>query len=119
MCDARTSEGAVKWAAENNLDVVFPNNNQLLVDLDTYASTQEYDRTIPLVTEIYGLQDVSETRSRSGNLHRVVTLKTPISSMERIALQAILGSDHRREAHSLRRLMQGEANPTLFFEKKS
>ena len=119
MCDARNSEDAIKWASENNLAVVFPNDNQLLVDLDDYASQQAYERTIALIAETYGLDDVTETVSRSGNLHRVVTLKTPIGAMERIALQAILGSDRRREAHSLRRTRQGELHPTLFFEKKA
>lgn len=118
MCDARNSEDAIQWAAENNLDIILPDNNQLLVDLDDYASQQAYERTIPLIAETYGLKDVTETVSRSGNLHRIVTLNTNISATERIALQAILGSDRRREAHSLRRLRQGEQNPTLFFEKR-
>jgi hypothetical protein len=119
MCDARTSEAAVKWAAENNLDVVLPDANQLFIDLDNYASQQEYERVIPLIQEIYGIVSVTETVSRSGNLHRIVNLQMSVSPLERIAAQAMLGSDSRREAHSLRRLLQGERTPTLFFEKKS
>jgi hypothetical protein len=70
-----------------------------------------------LIDEAYGIEEIHTGESRGGNQHFTVTLKRNITPIERIALQAVLGSDPRREAHSLRRWLAGEKNPTLFFEK--
>lgn len=117
-CDAQNSEDAIKWAAENNLDVVLPDDFTLLIDIDKYADRKVFETNRDLIDAAYGITEVLENYSRSGGTHFTVHLKTPVSRLERIALQAVLGSDLRREAHSLRRLRAGESNPTLFFEKR-
>jgi len=118
-CPAKGSEDAILWAAENGLRVVFPQENQLLVDIDSPADRNIFDQNRDVVEEAYGIADESSAPSRSGGRkeHIIVTLERAITPLERIALQAVLGSDRRREAHSLRRLLAGEERPTLFFEK--
>ena len=117
-CLEKNSEDAIKWAAENDLTVLFPKDNQLFLDIDTNEDRDVFNRNRELVDEVYGIVDVQERSSRSkGHVHLIVTLRESITPLGRIALQAILGSDRRREAHSLRRLEDGEARPTLFFEK--
>jgi hypothetical protein len=118
-CPAQSSEDAIKWAAENGLVVVLPDNNQLLIDIDSHSDLEVFNRNRDIIDQVYGISDVMPRVSRSGNTHLTVTLRTPISPLERIALQAVLGSDRRRESHSLRRLMAGELSPSLFFEKNS
>ena len=53
---------------------------------------------------------------RPGRHHVVVTMPRPVSPMERIALQAILGSDPIREMLSWFRIERGIEEPTIFFE---
>jgi len=48
----------------------------------------------------------------------VVTLERNVEPMERILIQAFLGSDLKREALSWVRIVNNDPNPTLFFEKK-
>lgn len=121
-CPELNSEDAITWAVANNLRVVLPTEYQLLIDIDNPYDRGVFTTNFDIVDSVYGIDQVTETTSRSGksgNSHIVVTLKTPLKSvLERIALQAVLGSDRRREAHSLRRSFQGEQNPTLFFEKR-
>lgn len=120
-CPETNSEEAIKWAAENGLRVVLPTEYQLLIDIDSLADRAVFTVNFDLIDSAYGVASVEETRSRSGRpgkTHIVVTLKKPIDPVERIALQAVLGSDLRREAHSLRRVHAGEERPTLFFEKQ-
>jgi hypothetical protein len=61
-----------------------------------------------------------DTPSRGGlpKRHITVYLGRAISSLERLALQAMLGSDRIRELLGFVRLQRGELHPTLFFERK-
>jgi len=121
-CNENNIAAVQRWAAENNLDVVFPEENQLFIDIDDYRSMEEFSRNRDIIHEVYGIVETRVSDSRSGypKRHLVVVLNKKITSvMERLALQAILGSDRRREANSLRRnLLYGEQTPTLFFEVK-
>jgi len=121
-CNENNIDAVQRWAAENNLDVVFPEENQLFIDIDDYRSMEEFSRNRDIIHEVYGIVETRVSDSRSGypKRHLVVVLNKKITSvMERLALQAILGSDRRREANSLRRnLLYGEQTPTLFFEVK-
>jgi hypothetical protein len=121
-CNENNIDAVQRWAAENNLDVVFPEENQLFIDIDDYRSMEEFSRNRDIIHEVYGIVETRVSDSRSGypKRHLVVVLNKKITSvMERLALQAILGSDRRREANSLRRyILDGELTPTLFFEVK-
>jgi hypothetical protein len=117
-CPHNTSKAAIIWAAEHNLDVRIPGDFELFLDIDTPEDRATFERNRELINEAYGIDEVVETTSRGGHTHIVVTVDVPVSIVERIALQAVLGSDRRREAHSMRRFFEGEATPTLFFERK-
>jgi hypothetical protein len=81
----------------------------ILLDLDSEAHRAAYFAALPLVTEFI---DISETEwwvSKSGTgWHYKLTLSSPLTSpLEAVALQALLGSDGKREAFALRRLRAG------------
>ncbi len=116
-CPAKNSTEAIAWAREHHLRVVVPTVAQLFLDIDSYDDMDILDKNRDLIEEAYGIEDEVKTRSRSGKWHVTITLKKPVTPLERIALQAVLGSDRRREAHSLRRLNEGETTPTIFFER--
>lgn len=60
-----------------------------------------------------------ETISRNGRAHIYIQFPRPLSDAERIALQASMGSDRKRELLSLSRILGGtDRQPTTFFEVK-
>lgn len=50
--------------------------------------------------------------------HVIVRLRREVTPMERILIQAFLGSDLKREALSWVRLVNDDPNPTIFYTKK-
>lgn len=121
-CPELSSEGAIKWAAENGVTVRIPEANQLFLDIDDEYGRDTFEKNRDIIDTVYGIENITSTPSRSGKrgrCHMVVNLKTNINPITRIAIQAVLGSDRRREAHSLRRVMAIDLNPTLFFEKEA
>ena len=66
------------------------------------------------------LRAVSLTRSRSGkHWHVEVKLSKPKKVVERIALQAIMGSDRARELCNLERVYFKSSTPILFLKKEA
>lgn len=103
-------------AASRCLDVVYPEDNQLQLDIDTEEQYQEFLRR----TAFFEFAcEVSEKPSASGYPNRHITMTFPnhtFSTWERIALQAALGSDPIREFLSARRYWQGIERPSCLFE---
>jgi len=114
-----TSAEAREWATKEGLTVRTPADNELFIDIDNSLEFDQFVRNYDIVDRFAGIQNVFTTPSRSKpeGKHIVVILYNKITPLERIALQAILGSDRRREGHSIIRLQDGDREPTLFFEK--
>jgi hypothetical protein len=55
---------------------------------------------------------------KAGHAHVVITLPMPIKNLERVALQAILGSDIKREAFNYTRVKNGNKYPIVLFRRK-
>lgn len=117
--DVHTFEDAIKFAEDNDLVVKLPEPNQLFIDIDSLADLGTFHGNYGLIDQYVGIEGFVITESRNGGegKHIVVTLSKNITLTERCLLQAILGSDLRREAHGFWRIMQGSTTPTLFFEK--
>ena len=119
IAGGNTSAQAKEWAAQQGLVVRVPEKDQLFVDIDDERGWETYLQNYDIVDRVFGIRSVESTPSRNKpqGKHVVVRLFTKINSTERCLLQAILGSDPRREGHSLSRIQDGDAEPTLFFEK--
>ena len=101
-----------------------PKPSELFVDIDDQASLDRFDRALatlktgiflPKITIVHNSPSPS---GRPNRFHIVIDIGRPIvSEIERIALQAILGSDPVREALSWMHLQQGTTNVSRFFEK--
>lgn len=116
-----TSANAYAEAEANGCTVKLPAPNQLFVDIDSEDGAMWFCLNIGKVSEQVGVVDTERHPSRSGtplHEHVTVTLAREVTEMERILLQAVLGSDRKREALSWVRLVNNDPNPTLFFEKK-
>jgi hypothetical protein len=117
----RSSQAAFKFAEENDLVVVLPLPNQIQIDIDTDADYVVYAfnySTIDRIRPITG-QSITPSRTKIEGRHITLTFAESLTPIERIAFQAILGSDRTREALSLERVYNNDPTPTLFLEKKA
>lgn len=111
----RNLEEVLEIAKNEGLVAFLPRENELFVDLDcgqcaVNEKVQDILRSEQLVSDVF------LTRSRSGNTHVYVRLTHPVSEVERIALQAALGSDPTREALSMAYHFKALEPTTVFFE---
>lgn len=115
----RSSAAGRAEAAEKRLIVRIPHNDELLIDIDSDADLAVWDRNYCVVDEMFGIDtyDIKPSRNKEQGKHIYVKLAQPITPLERVLLQAILGSDLKREALSLWRIRNNDPDPTLFFEK--
>jgi hypothetical protein len=114
-----SSQYSLDTARKEGWRVVVPTAFELLVDIDSDADYVRFTQAYYLMATLGMVSGYSVRPSKSGGERRHITVKVPlkITPLERIALQAILGSDWKRELFSLDRLNRGDAVPTLFFEK--
>jgi hypothetical protein len=99
--------------------VIFPEPNELFIDIDTDDDYALYADQYKILIRDIGVVDNRESISRNGlpGRHVTITLPFEVSDVERIAWQAALGSDPKRELLSMVRYQRGVKHPTLFVEK--
>ena len=120
---AVASDYAFETAAQRGLDVVLPGPAELFLDFDNEADyILMMNEQFPLLKSF--LPNAIITRSTTspsgdpGHHHVVVNIGEPVKdARERVLLQAVLGSDRKRELLSWRRIENNDPIPTLFFEK--
>ena len=108
---------AVSVAAERGQTILEPADNELFIDLDTEDAYEDFLAAYEILNDQEPMIWVAYT-SKSGPPHRHVRvrLERSVTPQERIMLQAILGSDRKREALSYLRMKVGNEHATLFFE---
>ena len=102
--------------------VVTPKSNQLQIDIDSEQDYERFDEALACWNRNHENQLLMKERlSKSGWPRRHITIDMPfdLDHWQRIALQAVFGSDHMRELLSAIRLMRGDTIPTLFVEPAS
>lgn len=110
-------------AAALGMVVVTPRANQLFLDID-HVEDLDLMELMLAVLESNGVyvSEEKRTRSKSGNWHVYLRVDSfdSLDAMQRIALQACLGSDRTRELLSVLRVLAFDGTtrePTVFFEK--
>lgn len=113
------AEDPKKTADELGLEVVTPTVFQLFIDIDSDEDEGVMREMIEtLVKNGVAVKEEKWQYSKSGNKHFYLSVPVSLSPLERICLQACLGSDRKRELLSLLRVWQKtEREPTVFFEK--
>lgn len=98
--------------------------NTLQIDIDDPADFQAFtSRLHNLIVDMEAFTKTTITGTtiapskRPGHYHVTVTLSKRLPVMERIALQAILGSDRNRELHNWLRARRHAPHPIIFFEE--
>lgn len=102
------------------LRAVFPKPNELFLDFDTQKQWEDFSRKAEIVMRSLPSFVYTVAWSKSGEPHRHVTctIGRDVSPLERVALQAILGSDPIREALTYVRIRKGDrpGKESCFFE---
>lgn len=107
-------------AEKLGLQIVEPGPRDVFVDIDTDADYRHLTAMLDVVNavEVY-LKIGAEYPSKSGlpRRHVYVVADRDLTPVERIAIQATLGSDRKRELLSLLRVwLHTDRQPTVFFE---
>lgn len=107
-------------AANRGQIIVYPEENQLQLDIDTDEQYEIFDRRINSLSKVllWHVTEVEEP-SRKGLPHRHITITVKdkvFTEIERIAFQFMLGSDPVRESLNLLRAADGEERPSRLFE---
>jgi hypothetical protein len=98
-----------KLASDNHCDLLIATDQQLFLDIDSQAAYDQYRQMLPNLKRIYPVIGIDEYVSRNKSLdgflkrHIIIELLDPLTISERIALQAILGSDPMKEFLSIAR----------------
>lgn len=117
----------IERVKEKGFRVVFPRPNQILIDIDTEGQYTVFKENFEMLKRnLNGVLDVDELiisqnkPSTSGLPRRHIYVQFPIklNELERITIQAFLGSDPKRELLSYIRYLKGDEYPTLLIEKK-
>lgn len=103
--------------------VVYPESYELFIDIDSEEQYEVFQRSMDCVyrNELLSqmIANVKEAPSASGfpKRHVTIMLVHEVCPLERIALQAVLGSDPIRELLSIQRYYLDDPCPTIFKEK--
>lgn len=121
-------------AREEGLDIVIPSSRELQLDLDmpledknnhvrgaipvSRIIRRNSPRASKSLDRFLGMRAIPKWeawRSKSGNCHVVLTLLSELSPLERVALQAMFGSDPMREMLNFSRITCGTDDPIALF----
>jgi hypothetical protein len=110
---------AKKKAAEYGCTIEYADEFTLQLDLDSPQAFTKFQDMYKLAKELKLFEHdegylVRTSKSGYGK-HVTIALTESLSTERRIALQAMLGSDSRREMLSLARLDEGQERPILLF----
>jgi hypothetical protein len=109
-------------AEELGLVVKRPGPTEVFVDLDGAGACVCFEYQLDILREFMPQTTYEITESQTdGHYHAVVDLKRPLKdAVERIAFQAALGSDRKREILALRQVFYGASHDSsVFFERPS
>ncbi len=116
-----TTKTAVERAKKDGLRVVYPGSKELQIDIDSEKNLGVFYEHLAILRKWLQVEKVVMTPSLSGeegHYHVTVSCGRYFNVPERVCLQALLGSDLKREVLGFIMMKNGESKPTLFLEKK-
>lgn len=113
-----SSDGARVLAEQEGLDLILPDDNQIFIDIDNDEDFKVYSEYYHILIQFYCVEEkITESKNGLPGRHIILTLDKNVTPLERICLQACLGSDRKRELLGFFLLRNGDKTPTLFLEK--
>ncbi len=111
-----TFEDLVAKAAKTGRQVVRPLLNQIFIDLDSQSDLIMFMDRLETFKRFESAGCVVTTSQTDDHYHAIVTLDREPSPWERVALQAALGSDRKRELLAIINRVGDMPGPNCFFE---
>lgn len=125
MSDLNIDQDAAAYEAKaSGKKIVCGQSTLLLLDLDTSEAWVAFKAMLRCVNQnLYSHHSVFIVKIRwwystNGNRHAIVYLSEAMPLVERLLLQAVLGSDAKRELLSLCRWYKGRNEPSMLFRPK-
>lgn len=119
--ESLNSDQMQAWAEDHGMAILFPAPDELFIDIDNKESLQEFRESFALLRRMYDSQASyvkAESKTEDGeHWHIIVKLSKPVSAIERLALQAAMGSDNKRELLGYIRYKANDPKPTMFAEQ--
>lgn len=121
----------METAKKFDCELVVADSETLLLDLDALGDPSPSPCSkfimwnmvnlpaIRILKEKFGIKRVQYWASRSGHLHVLLHLATPIDTPLAIAIQALLGSDPKRESIACWEYMMTNADSRSLFRPRS
>ncbi len=103
-------------AAKTDRKVVLPEPNQLFIDIDSDEDLEFYECQMLILDRFVESTETITASASPGHYHVVVTLSRDPSPWERVAMQAALGSDRKRELLAIINRTGDLPGPNCFFE---
>jgi hypothetical protein len=110
-------EDNVQHGRDLGYDVNIPADDGVQLDIDDPMDLFVLEEQLKILRQHYSIKEKRRTVSPGGNTHVYLRFQNPLTAAERIALQAALGSDRKRELLSLIRHFNGEDTPTVLYER--
>jgi hypothetical protein len=114
--ESTPSNRAREFARENGLVVTEGHDRLLLLDIDDQYSLTYFLMIWKYYAKELEWTDCLWTVSRSGGVHVKIYLREDVDIVERLLLQACLGSDRVRERLGLIRYKANDKMPTLLID---
>lgn len=111
----------LKRAKSKGWRIVEPKPNELQIDLDGARALRQYGMQFSIIRKAglaKGWMEYIRSSKKSGHVHVIIRLPKKIDNRERVLLQAILGSDIKREAFNYVRVVKRNKYPIVLFERK-
>ena len=105
-------------AAESGLAVIEPQPDVLLLDCDSWQDKLRASAMLDALGRLFGgFEVIDRYKSKSGKgWHLVVKIGVQLTPIERVALQASLGSDGFREMLAVACIRNGVCEPSSAFQ---
>lgn len=116
-----TTKTALARAEKEGLKVVYPGPHELQIDIDGAENFTIWAQHFTILEKWLKVKNISVIPSMShevGHYHITIESERYFNIFERMLLQAVLGSDLKRELLGFVMAKNGESKPTLFLEKK-
>ena len=113
-----------KRMEKEGFKIVHPDAWTLLLDLDSEEAKRTFETRLGRLNYELSLDLKDQAKATivpsktKGHYHALVRMPHKLARFERIALQAVLGSDPVREILSIFRIWRGDQYPTLLAMKK-
>lgn len=111
----------LRRARKHGQKIVEPRANELQIDIDGARSLRKYGMQFSILKRAgitHGWRERITPSKRANHAHITIVMPRPMKPLERVGLQAILGSDLMREAFNWSRVTRKNKYPIAFFEKE-